>query len=94
MREDLTRLSDAELRYRVEQARPLDPNKPRLLHEQERRKSLQNEKTEEAEERRHGEAMLASAHANRRANQALSVALGSLVVAVVAILQQCQGRLP
>ena len=39
----------------------------------------------------HGETMLASAHANRRANQALSVGVGALILALVAILQQCRG---
>jgi hypothetical protein len=43
------------------------------------------------EEDRHGESMLASAHANRRANQALSVGVGALILALVAILQQCRG---
>jgi hypothetical protein len=43
------------------------------------------------EEDRHGETMLASSHANRRANQALSVGVGALILALVAILQQCQG---
>jgi hypothetical protein len=42
-------------------------------------------------EDRHGEAMLASAHANRRANQALSVGVGALILALAAILQQCRG---
>ena len=40
---------------------------------------------------RHGEEMLAAAHANRRANQALSVGLGALILALIAILQQCRG---
>lgn len=44
-----------------------------------------------AEDTRHREEMDASAHANRRANQALSVGLGSLVLALIAILQQCRG---
>jgi hypothetical protein len=42
-------------------------------------------------DRRHGEEMLAAAHANRRANQALSVGVGALILALIAILQQCRG---
>lgn len=40
---------------------------------------------------RHAEAMAASAHANRRANQALSAGIGSLILALAAVVQQCQG---
>lgn len=40
---------------------------------------------------RHGEEMTAAAHSNRRANQALSVGVGALILALTAILQQCRG---
>jgi hypothetical protein len=54
-------------------------------------RKMDQKEAEIAADRRHGEEMLAAAHANRRANQALSVGLGALILALIAILQQCQG---
>lgn len=52
---------------------------------------VSTEQQKRVESERHGEGMLASAFANRRANQALSVGVGALILALIAILQQCRG---
>lgn len=63
---------------------------PQLVGARMAQQSRADAKTEREEER-HGQEMLAASHANRRANQALSVGVGGLILALIAILQQCQG---
>lgn len=63
---------------------------PRLIGAR-KAQQIRGEQRAAREEERHGEEMLAAAHANRRANQALSVGLGALILALIAILQQCRG---
>ena len=63
------------------------------VHKKAQRALHKMDRAEDAKsaDERHGEEMLAAAVANRRANQALLVGLGALVLALVSIIQQCQG---